>query len=72
MYEMSSEVKPEPQPSMIWLREEPSARRPSHTRAQIAEADRSDEMHPHWLADAGEAKSIAAKAAQVVDRSGPV
>jgi len=29
-------------------------------------------MHPHWLADAGEAKSIAAKAAQVVDRSGPV
>lgn len=36
MYEMTSDVRDEPQ--LIWLREEPRARRPSHTRAEIAAA----------------------------------
>jgi AcrR family transcriptional regulator len=35
---MSRDAKAEPSMGMIWLREEPSARRPSHTRAQIAAA----------------------------------
>lgn len=35
---MSSRPETPTDPSMIWLREEPSARRPSHTRAQIAAA----------------------------------
>jgi AcrR family transcriptional regulator len=34
---MAAETPPEPE-KMIWLREEPSARRPSHTRREIAEA----------------------------------
>ncbi|HET7120861.1 MAG TPA: TetR/AcrR family transcriptional regulator [Solirubrobacterales bacterium] len=34
---MATEKPPEPE-KMIWLREEPSARRPSHTRREIAEA----------------------------------
>jgi AcrR family transcriptional regulator len=36
MYEMASDVRQEP--SMIWLREEPGARNPSHTRAEIVAA----------------------------------
>lgn len=36
MYEMASDVRKEP--AMIWLREEPGARRPSHTRAEIVAA----------------------------------
>ena len=37
MYEMSSEIE-KPGRELIWLREEPRARRPSHTRAEIARA----------------------------------
>jgi AcrR family transcriptional regulator len=36
MYEMASDVREEP--PLIWLREEPGARRPSHTRAEIVTA----------------------------------
>lgn len=36
MYEMTSDVREDPQ--LIWLREEPGTRRPSHTRAEIVTA----------------------------------
>src|ERR1700722_7981364 len=35
---MSSPLQTEKSPSLIWLREEPGTRRPSHSRAQIAAA----------------------------------
>jgi len=38
MYEMSSESKEQEEGGLVWLRQEPQSRRPSHTRADIARA----------------------------------
>jgi AcrR family transcriptional regulator len=38
MYEMSSALKTGSEPTFLWLREEPCARRPGHSRAAIAAA----------------------------------